>query len=90
MAMSEEQWRAANQSPQVRDALMATANRVADRARANTASGGGSATISVEYGVRPGGRARVNVVSSDADEEFGREGKKRTRALGRAVRGRRG
>lgn len=85
--MPDELWRQANESKSLRAALEAKADRIAQRARAATAAGGGSATITTEYGIRPGGRARVNVVSSDASEEFGREGKKRTRALGRAARG---
>ena len=85
--LPDDLWRQINQSAPLKAALLAKANRVAGRARAITSANEGSATISVEYGIRPGGRARVNVVSSDAEEEFGREGKKRTRALGRAARG---
>lgn len=87
MGMSDEQWREANNASGLRAGLQAKADRIAGRARSITQSAGGSAVISTEAAVRPGGRARVNVVSSDAAEEFGREGKKRTRALGRAARG---
>lgn len=85
--LPDDLWRQINQAAPLKAALLAKANRVAGRARAITSANDGNATISVEYGIRPGGRARVNVVSSDAEEEFGREGKKRTRALGRAARG---
>ena len=80
-------WEQINRSRALRRALEAKARQIASRAQAITNAEGGSAQITTEYGIRPGGRARVNVVSSDAEEEFGREGKKRTRAIGRAARG---
>lgn len=80
-------WRELNQNKTLQRALRAKAQQIADRAQSITNAEGGSAQITTEFGIRPGGRARVNVVSSDAEEEFGRQGKKATRAIGRAARG---
>lgn len=51
-----------------------------------TAAAGGKAKITVDYGIRPGGRARVNVVSDSPEEEYGNETTPKTRAIGRAAR----
>lgn len=85
--MSRELFRELNRNKSLQKALESKAEEIASRARAITRAEGGQAQITTEFGIRPGGRARVNVVSSDAEEEFGREGKKRTRAIGRAARG---
>lgn len=71
--------------PEVRAALRAKAAQVAARARQIDASEGGGATITVEEGIRPGGRAYANVVSDDADGEYGTSRTARRRTLGRAA-----
>lgn len=66
--------------------IRAVALRKADRARQITEEGGGQAEITVESGIRPGGRAFTNIKSDSAAEEFGTGKTARRRALGRAAR----
>ncbi|MDP0964800.1 hypothetical protein Q6264_28335, partial [Klebsiella pneumoniae] len=65
---SDETWRQVNASATVQAGLLARAQKVAARARDITAAAGGKAKITVDYGIRPGGRARVNVVSDSPEE----------------------
>jgi hypothetical protein len=72
--------------PMVRDRLAEKGRSVARRAQSHTEDLDGEATITVESGIRPGGRAFTNVESDSAEEEHGSERKRRRRALGRAIR----
>lgn len=66
--------------------VRAVAVRKASRARQITENEGGDAEITVESGIRPGGRAFTNIKSDSPDEEFGTGKTARRRALGRAAR----
>lgn len=74
-----------SQMPVVRTALRTQAALIASRARQIDSSEGGGATIVIVDGVRPSGRAYANVVSDDADGEFGTSRTARRRTLGRAA-----
>ncbi|ANA85562.1 hypothetical protein PBI_HUFFY_16 [Gordonia phage Huffy] len=84
---TQRHWTIAAQHPRVRAQELIVARRVAARARAINDAEGGSATISVESGVRPRGRSYVNVKSNRADEEHGTETTTRRAALRRAANG---
>ncbi|SFA60815.1 hypothetical protein SAMN05444374_11631 [Rhodococcoides kroppenstedtii] len=86
MRLSNRTFQKINRSRAVQDAVARKAQRVAATARSITANEGGTASITVVSGVRPGGRAYTNVVSSSRDEEYGTETTPRIRALGRAAR----
>ena len=86
MALSKRMWDQVNQNRQVRAHLMKVARAKAARAQAITNAEGGKARITVESGIRPGGRAFVNIVTDSPAEEYGTESKPGTRALGRAIR----
>ncbi|MGN7134562.1 hypothetical protein ACTHQY_14950 [Rhodococcoides corynebacterioides] len=86
MRLSNRTFQKINRSRAVQDAVARKAQRVAATARSITANEGGTANITVVSGVRPGGRAYTNVVSSSRDEEYGTETTPRIRALGRAAR----
>lgn len=87
MQMSDRMARQIMRSRSVRGQLDTVARRVASRAQAITAAEGGTANIEVVRGVRPKGRSYVNVTSDRPVEEYGAEGQKRIRAIGRAARG---
>lgn len=86
MRMTNRLFAQLNKNPRVRAAALAKAQRVAARAQQITDSEGGEATISVETGIRPKGRAYAYVVSDRPDEEYGTQNNPRVRALGRAIR----
>lgn len=86
MRLSNKNFQKINRSKAVRAATARKAQVVAATARTITANEGGSAEFTVVSGVRPGGRAFSNVVSSDPAEEYGTEDTPRIRALGRAAR----
>lgn len=69
------------------NALLATAERVRRRAQAISDAEGGTAKFTIRKGIRPGGRAFVDVVSDNPAEEFGTEKVKKIGALRRAARG---
>ncbi|WP_447001050.1 hypothetical protein [Rhodococcus qingshengii] len=75
-----------NGLPIVKQALIDRGKVIAATAQAITDADGGSATISLEIGVRPKGRSFVNVKSNKRAEEYGDEKTKRIRAIGRAIR----
>ncbi|AKC03037.1 head closure Hc1 [Gordonia phage Gsput1] len=85
--LSQKQWDKVVQSRAVRAKVDAVAKRVAARAQALNDAEGGSATITVERGVRPKGRGYANVKSDRPDEEHGTETKARRAVLRRAARG---
>lgn len=84
--MSRAMWEKVNRARSLRDAEIAVGRKAQQRAQQITNAEGGKARITVEYGVRPGGRSRVNVVSDSPAEEYGTQKQKRIRALGRASR----
>ena len=86
MAMSKKMFDQINRNRQVRAHLMKVARAKAARAQAITNAAGGQARITVKSGIRPGGRAYVNIVSDSPAEEYGSESTPRIRALGRAIR----
>ena len=86
MAMSKKMFDQINRNRQVRAHLMKVARAKAARAQAITNAAGGKARITVKSGIRPGGRAYVNIVSDSPAEEYGSESTPRIRALGRAIR----
>ena len=86
MAMSKRMFDQINRNRRVRAQLVKVAQAKAARAQAITTSEGGKARITVESGIRPGGRAYANVVSDSPAEEYGTELTPRIRALGRATR----
>lgn len=86
MAMSKKMFDQINRNRQVRAHLMKVARSKAARAQAITNAEGGKARITVKSGIRPGGRAYVNIVSDSPIEEYGSESTPRIRALGRAIR----
>ena len=86
MAMSKKMFDQINRNRQVRAHLMKVARAKAARAQAITNAAGGQARITVQSGIRPGGRAYVNIVSDSPAEEYGSESTPRIRALGRAIR----
>lgn len=85
--LSPEQYAAIMQSKQLQQRLQDVGRGVMARAQSITNAEAGKAQISLESGIRPGGRAFTNVVSSSAAEEYGNSKTKRRRALGRAIRG---
>ncbi|AXQ65134.1 hypothetical protein SEA_SCHMIDT_12 [Gordonia phage Schmidt] len=87
MKLSQATWDKAVRARAVRQAMDRKAKAVASRAQAINDSEGGTATIRVESGVRPGGRPFVNVVSDKANEEYGDSKTRRRAALRRAARG---
>ncbi|WP_064076698.1 hypothetical protein [Prescottella equi] len=84
--LSRKQFEAIMRNPQVQQRLKDVGRGVMSRAQVITNDEGGSAQISLESGIRPGGRAFTNVTSSSAAEEYGNSKTTRRRALGRAVR----
>lgn len=73
-------------NPVVTAKLLEVAERKAAAARRITSDEGGSASITVRTGLRPKGRVFAYIESDRPDEEYGIEGRKRIRALGRAAR----
>lgn len=73
--------------PGVAKALQMVANRVKARAQQLAAADDVDMRITMEAGVRPGGRPFVNVVGDNADQEFGTSRMGRFRILGRAGAG---
>lgn len=84
--LPEKQVEAIMRNRSLRRQLEAVGRRVIGRAEQITKDEGGSAEFSMESGIRPGGRAFTNVVSSSAAEEYGNSRTARRRALGRATR----
>lgn len=84
---TDELFRNVNKAVAASGALEKAAKKVAARATAISRENGGSATYSLRSGIRPGGRAFVDVVSSDTAEERGSAEVKRINALRRAGRG---
>lgn len=84
-SLSHEMFTQLNRSPALARQLVRTAHRVQAIAKRTSAAAGGTATFTVDYGIRPGGRARVNVVSNNPGEEYGAEGVARIGALRRAA-----
>ncbi|OXM69629.1 hypothetical protein CF165_08965 [Amycolatopsis vastitatis] len=83
--LSDREWRRIVALPSVRKRLRMVADQIAARTRANLAAAGSEATVTVEEGVRPKGRAYARVVHDDLYGEYGTENVPRHRALGRAV-----
>lgn len=79
-------WKQLNENPRIQAGLEARAKKGAARAQQITNAEGGKARISVQRGVRPGGRAYAYVVTDSPAEEFGTESTKAIRAVGRAMR----
>ncbi|EGD24656.1 hypothetical protein HMPREF0724_11774 [Prescottella equi ATCC 33707] len=84
--LSPKQYETIMRNKQLQQRLKDVGGEVQARAQSITSAEGGSAQISLESGIRPGGRAFTNVVSSSPEEEYGNSKTKRRRALGRAVR----
>lgn len=84
--LSQQQVNTIMQNKALQQRLKDVGREVMSRGQQITNDEGGSAEITLETGVRPGGRAFTNVVSSSAEEEYGNSKTKRRRALGRAVR----
>lgn len=74
----------AMQHPGVRAQLQVVANRVSARAVSLARTEGVEMNVSTVAGIRPGGRPFVNVISDNADQEFGTSKTARRRILGRA------
>lgn len=85
--LSNQQWKRIVQAPSVRKRLRFVAGQIAARTRSNLASAGSDATVTVEEGIRPRGRAYARVSHDDPFGEYGTENVPRHRALGRAVGG---
>lgn len=73
--------------PDIPKFLQAKADKVAARAKSLAASEDVEMNITTVSGVRPKGRAYVNVVGDNADQEFGTSRTARRRILGRAGEG---
>lgn len=84
---SEETWRAANEAVAKSGALDKAAQRLVARATQISRENGGSANYRAQPKTRPGGRAVVDVISDNIEEERGSESVKRINALRRAARG---
>ncbi|AXQ51850.1 head closure Hc1 [Gordonia phage Catfish] len=85
--MNRATWDKLNRHPAVRAGLLEVGVRTAAQAQAISDGEDGTATITVESGIRPRGRAFVNVISDREDEEYGTEDTPRIAALGRAAQG---
>lgn len=85
MKLSNKQWQSIVQAPSVRKRLRLVADQIAARTRANLAAAGSEATVTVEEGTRPKGRAYARVVHNDPFGEYGTEDIPKHRALGRAI-----
>lgn len=90
MARRKSLFQQVNEIVNKRKVLEKTAHEVARRATAISRENGGTATYTVRTGIRPGGRAYADVVSSSPEEEHGTEDTPRINALRRAGRGERG
>lgn len=86
MAMSRKMFDQINRNRKLHAHLVKVAQPKAARAQAITNAEGGKARITVQSGIRPGGRAYANIVSDRPDEEYGTASTPRIRALGRATR----
>lgn len=82
----EDRWARLNRNRAVIKAVNGRAAKVAARAQAITDREGGKARIRVDTSHRPKGRYQARVISDRPDEEYGTEGQKRIRPLGRAMR----
>lgn len=76
-----------NKMKAVQQAVRKTAEQVAARARQINAAEGGTATIRVVSGIRPGGRAFTNVVSDNPEEEYGSSTQRKLAPVRRAALG---
>lgn len=83
---SQRMYKQLNKNPALRAALRQRGRYVAARATQRSQQAGGTATFHVVEGIRPEGRAFVNVVSDNPAEEYGTASTPRIRALGRASR----
>lgn len=86
---SDEFFREVNRVVAKSGALEKAGRDVAARATRISRANGGSANYSLRSGIRPNGRAYVDVVSDNHAEERGSEDVKRINALRRASRGER-
>lgn len=84
--LSDKQFRQIMKNRALRARLQQVGRRAMVRAQQITNSEGGSAVIGLETGIRPGGRAFVNLTSDSPEEEHGSQRKRRRRAIGRAIR----
>lgn len=73
--------------PDVVAHLQVVADRIRKRAEGIAANEGVDMQVTTVAGVRPGGRPFVNVVSDNAEQEFGSSRVDRRRILGRAAGG---
>lgn len=87
MALTYEYIQRAAQKPLVRKALQAKADKIKARVESIAAAEEVTMQVTTEAGIRPGGRPFVNVVSDNAEQEFGSSRTKRRRILGRAGEG---
>lgn len=85
--ISAELMAAAWNHPDLPKGLQAKADEVAARARSLAAAEGVEMEVTTVAGVRPKGRAFVNVVTDNVDQEFGSSRSARYRILGRAGTG---
>ena len=75
---------AAANNPGVTAHLAVVAARIKKRAEGIAKDEGVEMEVTTQAGVRPGGRPFVNVISDNADQEFGTSRTRRRRVLGRA------
>lgn len=75
----------AMREPGVAAQLQVVASRVAARAVSIAAAEGVEMEVTTVAGVRPKGRPYVNVVTNNAEQEYGSARTKRRRILGRAA-----
>lgn len=75
---------AVSRSPTVQAGLAIAADRIKKRADGIAAAEGVEMNVVLRPGVRPGGRAYVDVVADNAEQEFGSSEFRRLRILGRA------
>lgn len=71
--------------PGVAAHLQVVANRVAARAKSIAAAEDVDMEVTTVAGVRPKGRPFVNVITNNAEQEFGSSRTERRRILGRAA-----
>lgn len=87
MNLTYEYIQRAAQSAVVRKGLQAKADKIKARVESIAAAEEVTMQVTTEAGIRPGGRPFVNVVSDNAEQEFGSSRTKRRRILGRAGEG---
>lgn len=87
MNLTYEYIQRAAQSAVVRKALQVKADKIKSRAESIATAEEVTMQVTTEAGIRPRGRPFVNVVSDNAEQEFGSSRTKRRRILGRAGEG---